>query len=134
MQTLDEQEVTRAAETQVLIALIKRVRDFLVSQNARAATGEEGDSDSACVYIDYNSGRKCAVGCLLKEELITPDINTKYVNTDEMYPILRESGLPTSHRAIHVFKRMQGIHDRGTIACWGETYDKLIRQGEEGLV
>jgi hypothetical protein len=92
-------------------------------QSIGTFTDPHGNKQKSCMYWDKETGRKCAVGCLIDENLYDPRIEGVAINyrayvgveTPRQYSLqktLVESGIDTADNDIcYLLIRLQEIHD-----------------------
>lgn len=83
--------------------IFNRVVEHLIQQGERSNNGS-----GSCMYRGPN-GLMCAVGCLLKDEHVSPAINKLPVDDSRVKEALRKSGVPDGHA--WMLRRLQAIHD-----------------------
>lgn len=99
--------------------ILEKVTTHLLKQNAKA------QNNGNCLYWEQNSGNKCAVGCLLKEELYDIKIEAKPINHPLIGGILAQSiGRELTVQEVDVLKQAQRIHDDHTVENWYELLEE----------
>lgn len=110
--------------------IFNKVAEHLLTQNAKAMLGEE------CVYRSED-GCRCAIGCLIPDELYRPefegknvdglcavDLFSKLLHDDEYkykYPLIAKHLLgakPNYAIDLRFLARLQAIHDYESVGAW----------------
>lgn len=80
------------------------------------------DVDGACVYWNQDTGMKCAIGCLIKEEDYNPDMEENGVEG-----LIRLNLLPEYLKSVdlHLLCDLQSVHDAADINGWLGQLTKL---------
>ena len=86
--------------------VFNKVSEHLLAQNARALSV----ADLSCVYRS-NSGLKCAVGCLIKDEFYSRELEGRYVRTNVIESVLKLSGVPITEEVLKLLEELQQLHD-----------------------
>ena len=89
------------------IEISEKIRDHLINQNAKALNEYGG-----CRYRG-NNGSMCAVGCLITDEVYTPDLECATVSADRIIDALNKSGIELKHNTPLMFmlRNWQQYHD-----------------------
>jgi len=88
-----------------------KVYRHLLTQNKRAATINK-DGKTRCLYRQRNL--RCAVGCLIPDELYSPKMEDKSLCSDIMFEIMHKiTSMPISDLRV-----LQLIHDFDPIEDW----------------
>ena len=102
-----------------LQSVFNHVRDHLLKQNA-VSEGSNG-----CLYRD-SSGKSCAVGCLIADDLYRPEIEGSALDAgaferDVQLIVARSLGLEDLPvRMLRMLVELQGVHDHGSPDLWSE--------------
>lgn len=98
------------------------VKKHLLAQRKRAE-----DSFNGCRYRDDSAGRmlKCAIGCLIKDEVYNPNIEGKSVKSRQVQSQLKASGVDVGVAPIDFWSRLQAVHDRRDPEEWEQELGKL---------
>ena len=106
--------------------VFNKVSEHLLRQNEQAL-----DEDGECAYRS-ETGLKCAVGCLIKDEFYSEDFEGLYAvgcNSGEwITPIknaLELSGVPITEDVKDLVEQLQLLHDRTLPEVWEEELEKL---------
>jgi hypothetical protein len=103
-----------------------RVVLHLMKQNERSQDPEI-TLGNGCMYRDPK-GNKCAVGCLIPDEMYVPEMERKNVyRLTGAFPQVRD--LFKGPRVLELLSQLQGIHDTGGNAT--EWYVPLLFAAEE---
>ena len=107
--------LSQSIESKSLQDIFGEVKVHLLSQRKRAVEGKAGET--FCKYRTA-SGLKCAVGCLVPEELYSEDMEgasvlatVKYLRFDYRFELL---------------SNLQAVHDDNQPVYWGELLDDLV--------
>src|SRR4051812_610560 len=97
--------------------IFDKVATHLLTQNAKSLLLEPGQPIS-CLYRG-REGKKCAIGCLIPDELYTPYIEGKRIFTlpMEIRKVLEEGATSTSSR-IELLGELQDVHDAWNVVEW----------------
>lgn len=111
-----------------LRAVFNTVRDHLLKQAVQAKDG------GTCMYRGPN-GTKCAVGCLIKDEHYTPEIEGLGVVTlvignqaprDEMLRTALTASIgPLSSEMLNLLEELQNVHDSSPPEGWRHELSQL---------
>jgi hypothetical protein len=106
--------------------IFDKVVTHLKNQNARAYDKEE----DRCLYRDESTGYRCAIGCLIPDELYNPDFEGESIDTLlEKAPVLKELLKIKNFSAISsdvmFLRRLQSIHDGGDLKDWPMSFRNL---------
>jgi hypothetical protein len=91
--------------------LFNKVCRHLTRQRKQAVDG------SACRYRAAD-GTTCAVGCLIADEVYTPELEGKVANQDYVVAALRESGVCVDTTTVALLRALQTVHDRKNPRRW----------------
>jgi hypothetical protein len=110
-----------------LQAIYDRVARHLLRQNRAAML----DGSSDCAYRGAG-GTRCAIGCLIKDEFYSPEMENKTIMSDQ--PIVRRAlgkslGVTTGTitKNATFFEDLRGIHDRSDPEFWFRMLGDLAR-------
>lgn len=93
-----------------LIQLSEKIRDHLTQQR-RQSMASLGPRRPSCAYRGEN-GAMCAVGCLIKDEFYSVDIERASPENDRVNEALANSlGVPLTYDMVNLFLRWQAYHD-----------------------
>jgi hypothetical protein len=96
------------------------VKEHMLKQNARSVIIRPslwtGEPYEACKYRD-NDGRKCAVGCLIKDEFYHPSMEGSLANA---LPMLVKSGVAVEEgdTTYEFLLDLQRTHDGSNVENW----------------
>ena len=107
--------------------LFNRVKTHLLNQGAKAETDESTHGINMCQY-HAESGLKCAVGCLITDEVYRPSMEGEDINDDLVYNGLRDSGIDMSGRALSILLKLQNVHDSNDPSDWPIALDRVEMQ------
>lgn len=113
-----------SAERELMQQLYNRVRDHLLRQLERARVYDEESGGHRCVYRSPD-GLKCAVGCLIPDELYDPAIEGVLIQYGdyEMRPVERKLfkllGDPPD-AVVRLLRDLQSTHDGVDVGLWKE--------------
>lgn len=89
------------------------------------AQGEKAISGTGLCLYRGADGRKCAVGCLIPDELYTPAVEGEAVDGPYMKDLLREIGVRQD-----LALGLQQVHDRFPVCRWEWALERLaVRYG-----
>lgn len=92
--------------------LFDYVATHLLTQKGKAK------SNGVCVYLDPKSGRKCAAGCLIPDDLYDPAWDVGGVNVMVLWSA---GALPNvSYHDLGLLRKLQIIHDLDPVVVWRE--------------
>lgn len=101
--------------------IFDRVCAHLLAQGRPSLDGD------ACLYRGPD-GHKCAVGCLIKDEFYSPDIEGLNVYQDSVIVALRCSIGQVSESARNLLSDLQAVHDDVDSSFWALTLKKVARK------
>ena len=107
--------------------LFNRVKTHLLNQGAKAVTEVVSHGINMCQY-HAESGLKCAVGCLITDEVYRPSMEGEDINDDLVYNGLRDSGIDMSGRALGILYKLQNVHDSNDPSDWSRAIDTVEMQ------
>lgn len=100
--------------------IFNRVRDHLLLQGAQSR-GPLGN----WTYRGRD-GHSCAVGCLIKDEFYTPELEGYPFNGDNVLEALQSSGIDALDDDIYsLLRALQRIHDSYEPEAWREQLTRL---------
>lgn len=89
-------------------AVFDQVAKHLLTQKAKS------HSEGCCAYRgDYD--RKCAVGCLIPDNVYRKDLEGSTVKSDRFKSTLRQLGLES---CVQLLKDLQVVHDQADPSYW----------------
>lgn len=99
--------------------IFDRVAEHLLRQACKSVRGGGNDSgvDQECAYRGAD-GRRCAIGCLIPDELYNGSIEGTAVG-DLWPPLLRECGLQIGEKT-GLLQELQELHDLRQVRDWPE--------------
>ncbi len=98
------------------------VKTHLLTQACKSTLGPKG---GVCAYRG-ESGMKCAVGCLIKDEFYNPCIEDRVAGHPSVVRALALSGVDASHS--EMLSALQCMHDTKSPAMWPEELDRLEKE------
>ena len=107
--------------------LFNRVKTHLLNQGERADSDVQNAGIYECVYHS-SSGLKCAIGCLITDEVYRPSMEGEDINDDLVYNGLRDSGIDMSGKTVSILRKMQHVHDCADPSEWSESIDRVEMQ------
>ncbi len=104
-----------------------RVKDHLLTQNAKSLEGEAGDYPR-CAYRG-DKGMRCAIGALIDDEHYDPSIEKKSVRNPAVMSALAKSlGVDVDDIDLEFFAHMQGTHDGVNVVEWKDSLEYFARK------
>ena len=111
-------------------AIFNRVKEHLLKQGARSATGRSLSGQDKCAYRGFD-GMQCAVGCLITDDVYDPSLETLSVTHTDVRQALVDSGVLNPCDAnelttnsdtspINLLCALQTLHDQYAPADWRE--------------
>jgi len=95
---------------------MQRLYDHIVKHLITQWAKSQGDG--SCLYRD-NYGHSCAVGCLIKDEFYSKELEEKVVRHDAILEVLEKSfGRALTEEEILLLEAMQRVHDDLPVECW----------------
>lgn len=92
------------------------VRDHLTHQNAKSVGPDDYmGKEEGCLFRGPN-GLRCAIGALIPDELITPELNSRSVM--RLPPSILEFIGVNNHSDRGFLAELQYIHDSWNPECW----------------
>ena len=99
--------------------IFKRVTKHLINQN------EKSELNNTCFYWSDN-GNKCAVGCLIDEEVYTEDLEESLVSEPHVIEAINKSLNDTiTDTDVGLLRDLQRLHDQEEIKDWQFCLNKL---------
>ena len=105
-----------------LQVVFDRVVNHLLTQNKRSVSKFEYGIDNA---YHSDEGLKCAIGCLINDEVYKSDIEGHSIDEVEVIYSLVNSGIKTDRKIIRLLQELQRIHDDVYIAQWRYSLKKV---------
>ena len=103
-----------------LLDVFNKVSEHLLAQNEQAL-----DANEECVYRS-ETGLKCAVGCLIKDEFYFESLEYSSLSkTGAIAKALKRSGVVLTREMLDLLIRLQKLHDRTEPEEWKEALGKL---------
>lgn len=91
-----------------LLQISEKIRDHLIKQKAKSQ-----NNDGACKYRNVN-GDMCAVGCLIPDEVYSPELEDKAMDREEIITAVGLSlKMKLDENTIELLKAWQQYHDGG---------------------
>ncbi len=118
------------------IDILETVAAHLIAQGVRSV-----DADGGCTYRNPDNNTACAVGCLIRPEAYTDDIEGLAVcglrHTDQRtaHPLrkaLNDSDIPTDIGTIELLEALQAIHDKRSVDAWGHELAEIRHRIQTG--
>ena len=108
--------------------ILDKVATHLLTQGKPAKLHPELNSE-ACAYRSPD-GLKCALGCLIPDDVYDPEMETQPVHSlfsegNSFYAIFERLGL-LEHKSILI--SLQGVHDRHIAKNWPDGLRKVARE------
>lgn len=100
--------------------IFDKVAHHLLTQNKRAT----GESDTFCMYRTPE-GLKCAVGCLIPDELYNKKIEGKSIGTLFLECVL--PGIENTAKSCTLLWELRRLHDNYGPILWPEKLTQLAR-------
>lgn len=88
-----------------------KVLNHLLKQGRKSV-----DSDGRCLYRAPN-GDKCAIGCLIPDELYTPELEGNGANMPIIEDVLHKIYPDVTDEDVLFLLDLQDLHDTGMISC-----------------
>ena len=106
--------------------IFTKVARHLLAQGQRSERYLDDDGEPGCAYRGTD-GLKCAVGCLIPDELYHQSIEGCTVAGDVVQSVLREAGIRAGYgeRTDSLLYELQNIHDYYEPCSW-EYYLKIV--------
>lgn len=95
--------------------IFDKVSKHLLKQGRRAFDTKQ----QKCMYLT-KSGLKCAIGCLIKEECYSEELEGLTVDRQAVKHAVKLSGVSVSGDSMRLLSRLQGIHDTLPPNTWRE--------------
>ena len=92
--------------------IFNKVSKHLLLQNERSVTFSSG-----CRYRGED-GLKCAIGCLIKDEVYSSDLEGNGVQSPDVVAALVDSGVKVTPETYELMSRLQEIHDESQPSEW----------------
>lgn len=105
------------------------VEKHLLAQNERSMDLHSGK----CMYYD-DYGLKCAIGCLISEDVYSPEMESKNILLDKTIRdgLEKSLGFKPSSGLLRLLDSLQKIHDETSVCCWAEELMTLRADVERG--
>lgn len=95
-----------------------KVANHLLTQNKKAL-----DKTGKCVYRAPD-GTKCAIGCLIPDELYSPKLESRLVFQDIFDPIFGH----LTYEERNMLDDLQHVHDKSNVENWKEDLRNLANR------
>mgnify|MGYP006106210197 FL=1 len=107
--------------------LFNRVKTHLLNQGAKAETDESTHGINMCQY-HAESGLKCAVGCLITDEVYRPSLEGVDLTDRELWDALLDSGIDMGGKTLSILQMLQNVHDSNEPSDWSRAIDTVEMQ------
>ena len=109
--------------------LFNRVKTHLLNQGAKAETDESTHVQriTMCQY-HAESGLKCAVGCLITDEVYRPSLEGVDLTDRELWDALLDSGIDMGGKTLSILQMLQNVHDSNEPSDWSRAIDTVEMQ------
>jgi len=104
--------------------LFNRVKTHLLNQGAKAETDESTHGIKMCQY-HAESGLKCAVGCLITDEVYRPSMEGVDLTDRELWDALLDSGIDMGGKTLSILQKLQNVHDSNDPSAWSRAIDTV---------
>jgi hypothetical protein len=104
--------------------LFNRVKTHLLNQGAKAETDESTHGIKMCQY-HAESGLKCAVGCLITDEVYRPSMEGLDLTDRELWDALLDSGIDMGGKTLSILQKLQNVHDSNDPSDWSRAIDTV---------
>lgn len=104
--------------------LFNRVKTHLLNQGAKAETDESTHGIKMCQY-HAESGLKCAVGCLITDEVYRPSMEGLDLTDRELWDALLDSGIDMGGKTLSILGMLQNVHDSNYPSDWSRAIDTV---------
>ena len=104
--------------------LFNRVKTHLLNQGERAESDVQNAGIYECVYHS-SSGLKCAIGCLITDEVYHPAMEFVDISDEPVYSGLVDSGIDMSGKTVTILRKLQHVHDCADPSEWSEAIDEV---------
>ena len=107
----------------------EKVKAHLLKQRARSL------GDKGCAYRGFNNGAMCAVGCLIKDEHYTTELEGLRADCGNVwYALCASLNIPGKQPSnfARMILQLQTIHDSATISSWETQLNNFLftKEGE----
>ena len=99
-----------------------KVATHLLKQGSRSRSKSEGQV--GCAYRG-DDGKMCAVGCLLKDDQYTPELEGKVSREYAVEKALEGSGINMTRAMRRMLQELQSCHDNAPISEWPEILESI---------
>lgn len=94
-----------------LIQISEKIRDHLTKQRKQSKSVYAGSKVPSCAYRGDN-GLMCAVGCLITDEVYTPDLESQCADTrDVVHALMNSLGFDITEKIEQLCTDWQLYHD-----------------------
>ena len=107
--------------------LFNRVKTHLLNQGAQAVTEVVSDGINLCQY-HAESGLKCAIGCLITDEVYRPSMEGADLTDRELWDALLDSGVDMGGKTLSILQKLQNVHDSNDPSDWSRAIDTVEMQ------
>lgn len=105
--------------------IFNTVKTHLLQQNAKSEKLNPETNTMYCLYRGPNN-TKCAVGCLIKDEFYTLELEGETANYSLVTRALTLSGIDLSdHTTINFLLALQDVHDEYPIKDWPHQLENI---------
>ncbi len=101
--------------------IFDKVKTHLLTQNTRSVL-----PSGACAYRGTN-GTMCAVGCLLKDEHYSEELESRPVRSQSVLVALNNSGIVLDDLGLSMLYELQRVHDGYGMDMWPTHLDRIER-------
>jgi len=110
--------------------IFEKIKKHLLSQGKQSM--KEELVGNGCAYRGED-GLKCAIGCLIPDELYSLEIERDIVDLRSHYkffwiPFIKHLGIEDSDETIHFLSDLQRIHDHEKVEDWESSFDELEKE------
>ena len=107
--------------------LFNRVKTHLLNQGERANSDVQNAGIYECVYHS-SSGLKCAIGCLITDEVYRPSLEGVDLTDRELWDALLDSGIDMGGKTLSILQMLQNVHDSNEPSDWSRAIDTVEMQ------
>ena len=100
--------------------VFNKVSEHLLTQNEKAL-----DASGECAYRG-ETGLKCAIGCLIKDEFYAKHLEYQDLSrTGPLANALHESGVILTDEIVDLLRTLQRVHDHKKPELWKQELEKV---------
>ncbi len=107
--------------------IFNKVATHMAEQGCRSTLSDPEQPTASCAYRG-DGGTKCAIGCLIPDNLYTKKLEGVVVTDDRVQSILIEAGVLNSFKDLSLtclLKYLQDIHDNSFVNEWERDFKEL---------